>query len=51
MEHITVKDLGNGKIKLTPDEGYLLKDTRTDKLHSEVVIKKDFMKFFVAVEG
>lgn len=50
MEHITVIELGNDKVKLTPDEGYLLKDTRTDKIHSEVVVKRSLMKYFVAIE-
>jgi len=51
MDHITVKDLGNGSVKLIPDEGYLLKDTRTDKIHSEVVIKKSLMKYFIAIKN
>lgn len=50
MEHITVTDLGDNKVKLVPDKGYKLLDKRNDKTYSEAVIKKDLMKYFVAVE-
>lgn len=50
MEHITVIELGNNKVKLVPDEGYKLLDKRSDKIYSEAVIKRNLMKYFVAIE-
>ena len=46
MEHINIKDLGNGYFKLTPDEGYTLYNIRTRQTYSEAVVKeKDFQKW------
>ena len=37
MEHITVVELSNGMFKLKPDQGWLLKNVKTEKLYSEAV--------------
>lgn len=50
MEHINVKNLGNGMVRLTPDNGYMLMDDRTKKLYSEAVVKEDDVKHFRAVK-
>ena len=49
MEHITVTDIKNGYFRLTPDEGYLIKEIATGRLHSEVVTKD--IKGYEAVEA
>ncbi len=36
-ENITITELGNGVMKLTPAEGYILKDRLTGKTYSEAV--------------
>ena len=46
MEHITQKDLENGMVILTPDDGYMLYDARTQKIHSEAVVKKEYVRYF-----
>jgi hypothetical protein len=40
MEHIIVKDLGNGFYNLTPEDGYILYNKVTRTYHSEAVTKK-----------
>lgn len=49
MEHITQKDLENGMVMLTPDDGYMLFDERTQKRHSEAVVKKEYVRYFNAM--
>ena len=49
MEHITVIDLGNNMVKLTPYTNYMLLDSRTQRLYSEAIIKEDDMNYFSAV--
>ena len=36
---ITVQDLGNGYFSLTPEPGYILLNTRTQRTHSQAVVK------------
>lgn len=36
--------------QLTPENGYLIKDSRTGLLHTEVICRKEDVKFFSAVE-
>ena len=49
MEHITQKDLENGMVMLTPDDEYMLFDERTQKMHSEAVVKKEHVRYFNAM--
>lgn len=39
MEHIKVTDIGGGYYHLTPDEGYILYNTRTNRYHSDAETK------------
>lgn len=50
MEHITIKDLGNGFYRLTPDEGYMLKNKINSNLYSEAVTKEPKQFEAVAVD-
>ena len=50
MEHINVKNLGNGMVKLTPDNGYVLIDNRSRRTYSEAVIRGTDVKYFRAVK-
>jgi hypothetical protein len=50
MEHINVKNLGNGMVKLIPDNGYMLYDDRTQKQYSEAVVKESDVRHFSAVK-
>lgn len=50
MEHITVIDLGNGMVRLTPDAGYMLKDGRTQRLYSEAVVNEKDVRNFSVVQ-
>lgn len=47
MEHINVKDIGNGYWRLVPDEGYMLLDRRNNMMYSEAITKDK--EWFVAV--
>lgn len=46
IEHITIKDLGNGYFQLTPDRGFKLQD-KNGRIYSNAVTKRP--KNFVAV--
>ena len=48
MEHIIVTDLGNNTVRLVAEEGYRLKDKRTDMYHSEAVVRSGNIRIFVA---
>jgi hypothetical protein len=48
MEHIIVTELGNNMVRLVAEKGYRLKDKRTDMYHSEAVVRRENMRFFVA---
>ena len=48
MEHIIVTNLDDDMVRLVPETGYRLVDTRNNKYYSEAVINKRFMKYFVA---
>lgn len=50
MEHVTVKILGNGFYKLTPEVGYMLKNKINGNLYSEAVTKEPRMFEAVAVD-
>lgn len=50
MEHVTIKDMGNGMVKLTPDEGYMLVDSRTQRTYSEAVVKEKDVRNFSVVQ-
>lgn len=50
MEHITIIDLGNDMVKLIPDKGYILKDSRSSKTYTEAVVENKEKRFFSAVE-
>lgn len=49
MEHLTIKDLGNGFYKLTPEEGYMLRNKFNGNLYSEAVCKQEHTHNFEAV--
>jgi len=46
MEHMIITHLDNGMIRLIAEEGYCLKDTRTEHYHSEAVVKEKDKRFF-----
>ena len=48
MEHIIVTHLENGMVRLVAENGYRLKDKRTDRYHSEAVVKERDERFFIA---
>lgn len=48
MEHITVKNMANGYVKLTPEEGYTLYNKSTKQTYSEAVVKESEAARFVA---
>jgi len=48
MEHIIVTHLENDMVRLVAEEGYRLKDTRTNRFYSEAVVKEKDMRFFLA---
>lgn len=50
MEHINVKNLGNGMVRLTPDNGYTLYNVRTRQNYSEAVVKENQKSIFRAVK-
>lgn len=50
MEHINVKDLGNGMVRLTPDNGYMLFNARTRRNYSEAVVEESRKSIFRAVK-
>lgn len=50
MEHITIKNLGNGFYELTPKDGYMLKNKINGNLYSEAVTKKPQMFEAVIVD-
>jgi hypothetical protein len=50
MEHINVKNLGNGMVRLTPDNGYQLYDDRTQRTYSDAVVKESDVKHFRAAK-
>ena len=39
MEHITVKEIGDGLVRLVPEEGYQLYNTITRRTYSEAEVK------------
>jgi hypothetical protein len=39
MEHITITQVADGVVRLTPDEGFLVKNKKSGRLYSEVVCK------------
>lgn len=39
MEHITIKDLGNGFYDLTPEEGFMLRNKMNGMTYMEAVTK------------
>lgn len=41
MEHINIKEIENGYVKLIPDEGYMLLNILTNTIHSEAVVKNE----------
>ena len=43
---MTTKELPNGLVRLTPDEGKMLYNTNTDKYYSEAEVEKDRVKYF-----
>ena len=51
MEHIIVINLGDDTVRLVPEVGYRLVDTRNNKYHSEAVINKRHIKYFIAEEA
>ena len=48
MEHIIITHLSDGMVRLVAEEGYRLKDKRTDRYHSEAIVKEEDARFFVA---
>ena len=48
MEHIIITQLGDGMVRLVAEEGYRLKDKRTDMYHSEAEVRRENMRFFIA---
>ena len=48
MEHIIVTHLENNMVRLVAEEGYRLKDKRTDLYHTEAIVSEKNMRFFVA---
>ena len=51
MEHIIVTIIDDDTVRLVPEVGYRLVDTRNNKYHSEAVINKKHMKYFKAEEA
>lgn len=41
-----IVDLKNGKVRVRPDNGLTLYDVRNEKEYSEVVVKKNDVKWF-----
>lgn len=39
MEHATIKEMSNGFVKITPDEGYILHNVVSNTLHTEAVTR------------
>lgn len=50
MNHIIIKHLEEGYVRLIPEQGYILKNTQTQTTHSEAVVKLDEIKNWTAVE-
>lgn len=50
MEHITIKQMGNGFVQLTPNKGYMLYNSRTRQVYSKAVVREHEIKWFKAVE-
>jgi hypothetical protein len=50
MEHVTITNLGNEIVRLTPDNGYQLYDDRTQRTYSDAVVKESDVKHFRAVK-
>lgn len=50
MKHVTIKQLGNGYMQLTPDKGYMLYNSRTRQVYSEAVVKEHEINRFKAVK-
>lgn len=48
MEHIIIKNLANGYVKLTPEEGWALYNESTKQTYSEAVVKESEAARFVA---
>lgn len=48
MEHVTITELGNGMVRLVPNEGYRLFCTTTCLYYGEAVVKEKDAKFFIA---
>ena len=50
MEHITITPLSDGYVRLTPDEGYELRNKISGRLYSEVVTKDESKNDYEAVK-
>ena len=49
MEHVTIKDLPNGLLSLTPDAGYVLLDRKSRQTFTYAEIKPDDLPNWQAV--
>lgn len=50
MEHITITEIDENFVKLTPDEGYKLYNKATRTFHSEAVAKRENVNHYVAIQ-
>lgn len=50
MEHITIKELDGGLVRLTPNKGYRLYNKMVQQYYSEAVVKENEIKKFEAVK-
>ena len=50
MEHITIEQLSDGYIRMTPEDGYQLQSKKSGRLYSEVVTHEEEENDYIAVE-
>lgn len=49
MEHITIIDIDETYVKLVPDEGYKLYNTKLNIYVSEAIIKREHLNDYIAI--
>ena len=49
MEHVTIQEISDGYLKMTPDQGYQLQNKKSGRLYSEVVTRENEQDDYIAV--
>lgn len=49
MQHVTIKEVNDSFVELTPDDGYMLYNRVTQTKFSEAVVKNENVKDFYAI--